>query len=241
MRAIATILILAIFGIASMAYGWQITPQSILTDLSEMIGSNELIEHVWSSLKRVMVGLTLGVCIALFLGCLAATGGVFGGLLHAWGEFLRPIPPIAWIPVAILWQGLGDPSAILVVTIGAFFPTFIATYEGLKSCPRDLVTVSESLGARGWKLFLFVKFPNALPQIFIGLKISIGLAWMTVIAAELIGSQSGLGYLIQSSRLVQDFDGIFIGMFFIGLIGLLMTLSVNFLGLRLFPFLRGRA
>lgn len=174
-----------------------------------------------NSLLKVSVGFLIASIIGILLGLILGSTQKFKFIVKII-EILRPIPPIAWIPIAIIIFGLGNTSAYFIVFLGAFFPIFTNTYFGALSLPLIYKNISSSFEISSSTYFFKILLFNALPNIFTGLKIGIGMAWMSVIAAELIGSQSGLGYFIQLNRLLLRTDNILIGMITIGFIGNLL-------------------
>ncbi|PIP86723.1 nitrate ABC transporter permease, partial [Candidatus Campbellbacteria bacterium CG22_combo_CG10-13_8_21_14_all_43_18] len=142
-------------------------------------------------------------------------------------ELLRPIPPIAWIPLAILWFGIGNNPAYFLVFLGAFFPIFSNTYLGVSSVEETYKRAAYSLGATKKEIITDIILPASMPQIFTGLKIGLGVGWMVVIAAELVGAQSGLGYMIQLNRFLLNSPEIITGMITIGVIGFLLNLLIT--------------
>jgi ABC-type nitrate/sulfonate/bicarbonate transport system permease component len=176
-------------------------------------------EDIAASLERVFIGYAAAAAAGLVLGGLVALGGPVGeGVLGA-VQLLRPIPPIAWVPLAILWCGLGDPSAWFIVFVGSFFPIFTQVAWALAGTPPPFLELAQSLGASRWLTLIRVRFPAATPGIVAGLRTGLGLAWTSVVAAELVGAQSGLGYRIQMHRLVLETDGVLVGMACIGALG----------------------
>lgn len=198
------------------------SPREVLGAATALLLNGELITHSLESLKRVLVGFgfgtVLGICFALLLSQIR----VLGGFLEPLIELLRPIPPIAWIPIAILVFGLGDYPAYFVVFIGAFFPIFTNSYFGFTSLPEIYQNVARSFELTKIVYIRDILIRSSLPYIFTGLRIGIGMAWMSVIAAELIGAQSGLGYFIQLNRLLLRMDYILAGMLAIGVIGFVL-------------------
>lgn len=194
--------------------------------------------HIFSSLQRVLVGFfiatIMGVPLALLVGYYEKIGFFIKPLI----EILRPIPPIAWIPISILIFGLGNNSSYFIVFLGAFFPIFTNTYFGAISLPKIYKNVADSFGIRGVFFMKNILFYFSLPYIFTGLKIGMGMAWMSVIAAELIGAQSGLGYYIQMNRLMLRADNIILGMFLIGLIGFFLTRSMSLIEKKTMPWIK---
>jgi len=138
-------------------------------------------------------------------------------------EFLRPIPPIAWIPISIILFGIGDPSAYFVIFVGAFFPILTNTARGVSEVSPVHLDAAKSLGASRFRCFGHVLLPSALPNIFTGLRIGLGFAWMCVIAAEMIAAQSGIGYEIQLNRQLLELDKVVAGMVTIGVVGLVSS------------------
>lgn len=197
-------------------------PTQVLDMAGWLAGEGTLFDDILASLLRVFTGFTLASLLGLGLGALGALGGRWTAGLRALVAVVRPIPPIAWIPLAILWFGLGDPSAWFIVFVGAFSPIFVQTCWSLSRCPPSYLELARSLGAGRWLTFRRVRLPAAAPGVAAGLRTGLGLAWTSVIAAELVGAQSGLGYRIQMHRVVLETEGVMVGMVCIGLCGLVM-------------------
>ncbi|MGH9969617.1 MAG: ABC transporter permease [Pyrinomonadaceae bacterium] len=178
-----------------------------------------LVSDALHSLRRVLVGFGISAVLAISLGILAALMKYVGDLVRPIVDLIRPIPPIAWIPIALLWFGFGDPPAYFLVGLGAFFPIFTNAYLGVSLVEQETVEVALCHGASRQLLFREVILPQALPLIFVGLRTGLGVAWMVVITAELVGAQSGLGYMIQISRAQLQAEQVVAGMVVIGLIG----------------------
>jgi ABC-type nitrate/sulfonate/bicarbonate transport system permease component len=142
---------------------------------------------------------------------------------------IRPIPPLAWVPIAILWFGIGDRSSSFIIFLGAFFPVLLNTIGGVLSINRRLIESSIILGAKKGALFLKVLLPGAMPSIITGVRIALGIGWMTLVAAEFTGVKSGygLGYMIMTARDIQRPDQIIAGMAVIGMIGYAMDFGIR--------------
>src|SRR3989338_5929761 len=199
------------------------TPSEVFIALLDIVTKGDIFAHVFASLIRVVVGFLIATFIGVGLALVARYYKKVGIFLNPLIEFLRPIPPIAWIPIAILIFGLGNTSAYFIVFMGAFFPIFTNSFFGVNSLPAIYENVARSFEI---KKSIFVKeilLKFSLPYIFTGLKIGIGMAWMSVIAAELIGAQSGLGYFIQLNRLLLRTDNVIAGMILIGVIGYVLS------------------
>lgn len=175
----------------------------------------------------------LGIVLAFGLGMLRA----FGVLVMPVLELLRPIPPIAWIPVAMTVFGLGDPSADFVIFIGAFYPILTNTLLGVTSVAPSHLDAAKLLGASPWRTLKQVIWPSSLPSIFAGLRVGLGFAWMCVVAAEMVAASSGLGYEIQLNRQLLRMDRVVAGMMAIGLIGFLMNRAMQYLEQACLPWL----
>lgn len=191
--------------------------------------SGEIFIHILASLQKVLVGFSIagffGIILGIFLGYYRKLGDYVRPII----EILRPISPIAWIPIAILIFGLGNASSYFIVFFGAFFPIFTNTYFGAISLPRIYKNVADSFEINKHVFIKRILFCFCLPYIFTGLKIGMGMAWMSVIAAELIGAQSGLGYFIQINRLLLRTENILVGMILIGIIGFMLSKLLSLL------------
>jgi ABC-type nitrate/sulfonate/bicarbonate transport system permease component len=181
--------------------------------------------HILYSLWRVFSGYITAIIIAIplgiFLGWLSWLRQIINPLL----EIIRPIPPLAWAPLAIMWFGIGIKSATFIIFLGAFFPILLNTTAGVTAANSILIDAAKTLNATQWDILVKILIPSAIPNIFIGLRIAIGISWMTLVAAEFVSVESGygLGYMIMSARDVQRIDEIIAGMLIIGWIGLLTS------------------
>jgi len=182
--------------------------------------SGELPHDAFASLSRVLGGFLIGTLLALPLGLLMGTSNRFYGLFNPLVQVLRPIPPIAYIPLAILWFGLGNPPAFFLISIGAFFPVLMNTIAGVRHVDGIYLRAARNLGAGQMTLFRRVIVPAAMPYILTGMRIGIGTAFIVVIVAEMIAVNNGLGYRITEAREYLWSDKIIAGMFTIGLLGL---------------------
>ncbi|MBQ7738800.1 MAG: ABC transporter permease [Desulfovibrionaceae bacterium] len=180
--------------------------------------------HIYYSMKLVASGFGLALISAIPLGVLIGASSKVRAFLRPVLEFLRPIPPLAWIPIAMLWFGIGFPSACFIIFLGAFFPILLDTAHGVENVPKGLVDSAKILGAKPKELWLKVYLPASLPSIVTGLRLGMGIAWMTLVAAEFTGVQDGygLGYMIMTARDLQRLDLICAGMAVIGIIGILL-------------------
>jgi len=199
------------------------TPWQVVTGTMELIRDGTLWEHIGASLFRVGTGFLLAVAFAIPLGLwMGWVRGAFSTLNPIF-QILRPISPIAWIPIAILWFGVGDASPIYLIFISSVFPMIVQTTAGVHTIEQRYLRAAENFGVSRYTLFRHVVIPAALPQIIVGMRVGLGVAWLVVVAAEMIALRSGLGYLIIDSRNAGNrYDLVIAGMIIIGLIGLLL-------------------
>jgi ABC-type nitrate/sulfonate/bicarbonate transport system permease component len=185
--------------------------------------------HILFSLYRVGLGFIVAAGLAVPLGLIMGWVPRVRQLISPLVEMIRPIPPLAWIPMAIVWFGIGIKSAAFIIFLGIFFPVLLNTISGVLAIPPILLDAARTLRAREKDLFLKVLLPGAIPSIFVGLRIGLGIGWMTLVAAEFTGVREGygLGYMIMTARDIQRPDEILAGMVIIGIIGLLIDIGVR--------------
>lgn len=199
------------------------TPGAVVTGAMELVEDGTLWEHIRASLFRVGTGFGLAVVVGIPLGLWM--GWVAGAYrtLNPIFQMLRPISPIAWIPVAILWFGVGEVSPIFLIFISSVFPLVVQTTSGVHTIDRRYLRAAANFGVSRPVLFRQVVIPAVLPEIIVGMRIGIGVAWLVVVAAEMIALRSGLGYLIMDSRNAGNrYDLVIAAMIIIGCIGLLL-------------------
>jgi NitT/TauT family transport system permease protein len=201
------------------------SPLAVEKGLVELFHKHVLWADIEDSLRRVAIGFGLaaviGIPFGLALGWYPSLHQTFNPVL----EILRPISPIAWIPVAIIFFGIGDKPATFLVFLGAFFPIVVACASGVSSVPSIYRRAGRNFGLSSAQILARVVFPAALPQILIGLRIALGIAWLVVVAGEMIAVDSGLGYLVIDSRNSgKRYDLVVAAMLLIGLIGLALDL-----------------
>ena len=236
-------MILAVFGAIICLVIWQLvsehlvseksafpSPIGVGTALLRMWHSGELAEDVVASLKRIVVGFVIAFVAAIVIGIIAVRYSKLYDSVRSVMDLLSSIPPIAWTPLAILWFGIGNAPAYFIVFLGAFFPMFASIYAGITRVDRDLIDAARTLGASRTFVVWNVTFPASIPHIITGIRTGIGVAWFNVIAAELIGVRSGLGYKIQLSRTLLFSEQVVAVMLVIGVLGYFMTRTVGSLG-----------
>jgi NitT/TauT family transport system permease protein len=211
------------------------TPWQVVAGTLELARDGTLWGDIGASLMRVGLGFFLAVSIAVPLGLwMGWVKGAFSTLNPIF-QILRPISPIAWIPIAILWFGVGDASPIFLIFMSSVFPMVVQTTAGVHTIERRYLRAAENFGVSRYTLFSRVIIPAVLPQIIVGMRIGLGVAWLVVVAAEMIALRSGLGYLIIDSRNAGNrYDLVVAGMVIIGLIGLSLDGAMRLMeGLRL--------
>jgi ABC-type nitrate/sulfonate/bicarbonate transport system permease component len=185
--------------------------------------------HMLYSLYRVVLGYAVASLLAIPLGLLMGWSAKLLKMIRPLIEVVRPIPPLAWIPIAILWFGIGIKSAAFIIFLGVFFPILLNTISGVLSIHPILIEAARTLHAKEKDIFLKVLFPGTVPSIFVGMRIGIGIGWMTLVAAEFTGVKEGygLGYMIMTARDIQRPDEILAGMLVIGIIGLFIDIGLR--------------
>ena len=201
--------------------------------------SGELIVDSIGSMYRVIVGFLIGAGLALPLGLMMGASPRVYAWLNPLAQVLRPIPPIAYIPLSILWFGLGNPPAIFLIAIGAFFPVLINTIAGVRHVDGIYIRAARNLGANQRTMFLRVMLPAAVPYILSGVRIGIGTAFIVVIVSEMIAVNNGLGFRILEAREYFWSDKIIAGMISIGMLGLAIDVGVTKLNNHLLRWHRG--
>lgn len=199
------------------------SPTMSLIAIYQMVREGTLIIDCLTSLQRVLVGFSVASCVGIILGLVFGLVPAINRAFSLSIELLRPIPPIAWIPLSLVLFGLGDPSAYFVIFVGAFFPVFTNTLLGVKEVPKLYFEVAQTIGVSPFRTFRHLVWPAALPSLFAGLRVGLGFAWMCVVAAEMIAARSGLGYAIQFNRQLLLLDRVVGDMLVIGFMGFLMA------------------
>lgn len=203
------------------------SPREVLTGFHDLIRDGSLVRDLVASFRRVLIGFLVSSLLAVPLAITMAYFYTLRRLTLPIVSLLRPIPPIAWIPIAILWFGIGDTSSYFITAVACFFPIFLNAYAGGLSVEPRHLHAAQFMGAGRRALIMRILLPSALPHIWIGLKVGLGQGWMAVVAAELIAAQSGLGHMIQMNRINLDTAYVLVGMVSIGLLGSLMTVALD--------------
>lgn len=202
-------------------------PQRVIETFVDFLQDGTLFNDTWASLKRMLQGYFWAIVAGVTLGILMGISVISDKLLSSTLNAIRVIPPLAWIPLIILWFGIGEISKIVIIFKSAFFPILLNVIQGIESVPKGYLEVSKLLGVSRPKTLFKVILPAALPNIFVGLRLGLGASWMAVVAAELIASTSGLGYRLTEGRELSHPDVVLVGMIMIGVIGLLMDVIIS--------------
>ena len=198
------------------------TPPSVVKRGWELLADGTLEGDILASLRRVLIGFVIGVVLAVPVGFLMGWYPIARGLIEPWVQFFRVTPPLAILPLVIVLLGIEETPKIFVIAVASFLSCVIATFQGVVSIDRTMINAARVLGARDGTIFARVAVPASTPFIVVGMRVGLGASWSTLVAAELIAAQQGLGYRIQSAEIYYDLPTIFVGIITIGLIGLLM-------------------
>ncbi len=204
------------------------SPVRVQQGLAELIRNGLFFSYLKDSLFRVGAGYLLAVGLGIPAGLLLGWYSVAAYTANPLIQMLRPISPLAWIPLAIIWFGAGNAAAIFLIFLSSFFPIVVATMNGVRSVPPMYRQAGQNFGLSPVALLRRVIFPAALPQTLVGLRIALGIAWLVIVAAEMIAVTSGLGYLILDSRNAgQRYDLVVAGMLIVGIIGLVLDSAIS--------------
>lgn len=198
-------------------------PWTIMAQGVSMWADGELQTHIIASLDRVLKGFVIAAAAGILLGLLVGRIQVVQNFLESILELLRPIPPLAFLPLMVIWFGIGESSKIIFIAYTAFFPVFTTTVEGIKYVDPLLIRAAESLGARERDLFRYVVLPAAMPNIIVGLRLAFAISFFVIVAAEFIAADTGLGYLINDARTFFLVDRMLLGAVVIGFVGFLFN------------------
>ena len=216
------------------------SPQSILARgwklLNEGYLDATLWQHLGASLWRIGLALLFAVICAIPLGIAIGRSRLVRGLLDPLIEFYRPIPPLAYLPLIVIWCGIGELSKVLLIYLAIFAPIVIATASGVRNVDPARLRAAQALGATPAQLILHVVLPSALPDILTGIRIGLGVGWSTLVAAELIAAQRGLGFMVQSAAQFLVTDVVIIGILLIAVIAFALELGLRALQRKLAPW-----
>ena len=182
-----------------------------------------LTTNILSSMSVALAGFLLASVIGIPLGLFMGWYPIFDKFMKPIFEIIRPIPPVAWIPIIILWIGLGLPAKALIIFLAAFVPCVINTYAGIRQTSPALINVAKTFGASNFYTFVHIGIPSSVPMMFAGLRVALANSWATLVAAEMLSASSGLGFMISMARSFMRIDIVMMGMIVIGIIGFIFT------------------
>lgn len=207
-------------------------PSTIIWQFFSLIASGELFEHLGISAYRAGLGFLLGAAAGLLLGLSTGLGKLAERTLDPSLQMLRTIPLLSLIPLFILWFGVGEFSKILMIALGAFFPVYVNTFLGIRNVDSKLIEVSRIFQYSRWQLLGKMIIPAALPNILLGLRLSLGVAWLVLVVAEMMGTSAGVGYMIQDARAYSQTDKVFVGISIFAIVGKLSDSAIRLLEAR---------
>jgi sulfonate transport system permease protein len=225
------VLIIAGWQLASMT-GWlssRILPEpwAVVKAFATLAASGEMAQHVATSTGRALSGFALGGGLALLLGLLTGSLRWAETLLDSTLQMIRNVPPLALIPLVILWFGIDEAAKLFLVSLGVFFPIYLNTFHGIRGVDTGLIEMARSYGLSGWALYREVILPGALPQILVGVRFSLGFMWVILIVAETISAQAGIGYMTMNAREFLQTDVVLVGILLYALLGKLADLGAK--------------
>ncbi|QBD78655.1 ABC transporter permease [Ktedonosporobacter rubrisoli] len=206
-------------------------PQTVLQQLQTLLTSGfagkSLFEDIWVSALRIASGFAIAVLIGVPIGMLMAWSNPIFQVIDPFLQFIRPVPPLSYIPLLVVWFGIGELPKVILILLGTLPVIIISTISGVRAIPPQRIRVAQSLGATPLQLFRYTILPSALPEIFTGMRVGIGIAWSCLVAAEFIAADVGLGWLVQDAGQELQVGIIFVGIICIGLLGYLMELVIR--------------
>ncbi|MEM9003099.1 MAG: ABC transporter permease [Cyanobacteria bacterium P01_F01_bin.86] len=195
--------------------------------------SNPLTAHIFASLRRVFIAFGIGTFVGLLLGLLMGYYKYVRAAFYVVTELLRPIPPLAFITLFILWFGIGEVSKVLIILYAGALIVMLNTIAGVRSCPQDKILAARTLGANDLAIFLYVILPAALPSIFTGMRVALSVDFGILVASELLAGDLGVGYIIQDASVFFNVEALFVGILMIGFFGVISDFILGFISRRI--------
>jgi ABC-type nitrate/sulfonate/bicarbonate transport system permease component len=208
-------------------------PPTIARTLVEQLGNGELWTNTVASLKRVLIGFAAGASLAVVIGSIAGWFRMGGYILNPLIDALRPIPALAYIPLVIVWVGIGEPSRIIIIALAVFKPCVVNARAGMNEIAQIYVDAARTLGAGTFRVFMTIALPSAVPYIIAGMRTGLSTGFLALVAAELIAASSGLGFMIESAGQYFRTDIVIVGIIAIGVVGALLDQFARIIGARL--------
>lgn len=203
------------------------TPYKILEAFISLLTTGKWWNDFSASIRRVLLGFFYGTTAGIVIGVLSGLFSKFNKAIDGIFSILRPIPMIGLVPLMILWFGIGETSKVIVISVGTFWSVLLNTQAGLASTDRKLLEVAQILEKDNFTILRKIVFPSALPQIFTGVRIGVGNAWKSVVAAEMLAATKGIGHLIEYARELAQPAKMFVGILTIGIVGLLIDFLIR--------------
>lgn len=206
------------------SFGWVTpaqlpSPDSVFSAAVDLLGRGELGRHIGISTQRVLMGFAIGAVLGLAIGALVGLSRVADALLGPTIGAFRAVPSLAWVPLLILWMKIGEDSKVTLIVIGAFFPVFTTVYLALRHVDKNLIEAGRAFGLKGVKLLTTIQLPAVVPAIFSGLRLALAQAWLFLVAAELIASSMGLGFLLLDSQNNGRIDRLILAIILLAVLG----------------------
>ncbi len=215
-------------------------PQAVVSAAVTLWTQENLPQDILASLMRVLSGYAIGVTLAIFLGALMGWFWLADAVFDPIVELIRPVPPLAYTPLMILWFGIDETPKILVITIGAFVSCIINVVAGVRNTPLVYIEAARTMGAKDRHLFFTVALPAALPYILTGMRVALATAWAILVASELIAAQRGLGFMMTNARRFVRTDSIIVGIICIGLLAFVMDRTIRYINQRMTGWMERR-
>ncbi|MGI6678513.1 MAG: ABC transporter permease [Dehalobacterium sp.] len=212
--------------------------QSLINMLMEPLAGRTMLGHVWISFRRIIIAFLIAAGVGIPIGVLMGFNKYAYGIIKPIFEFFKPMPPIAWISLSILWFGIGETSKIFIILIGAVVPVIINSFNGIRLVEPELYDCIRNLGASYWQEHFQVTFPASYPAIFAGLQVALSISWTCVVAAELVGAREGVGFIIVQGMNIDNTAMVIAGMLVICLVAFLSSLAIVYLERGLCPWKR---
>jgi NitT/TauT family transport system permease protein len=250
LRVLPAASILVFFGVWQLIISLEIVPTTMLASPLQVISIfvDKLSEpnpdgavlwvHAWTSIQEAFTGYILALLVGIPLGLLMGWFSVAEGLARPIFEMIRPIPPIAWIPLTIFWFGIGISGKVFIIWLGGIVPCVINSFAGVRMTNPTLIQMARTYGATDWQIFTKLCIPSALPMVFGALQIALAYCWTTLVAAELLAADTGLGYLITMGRRLAMPDLVVLGMVMVGLTGAVIGVAIDWVEKRLLAGIR---
>ncbi|WP_432741043.1 ABC transporter permease [Staphylococcus equorum] len=204
-------------------------PLLVAESIWQFIITGEIFSHLGISLFRFIVGFGFAVIVGVPVGFLLGRSNALFDAIEPLFQLIRPVSPIAWSPFVVLWFGIGSLPAMAIIFIAAFFPIVFNTIKGIRNVEPQYLKIASNLNLKGWSLYRNILFPGAFKHIMGGIHMAVGTSWIFLVSGEMIGAQSGLGFLIVDSRNMLNLEDVLSAIFFIGVFGFLIDRLISYL------------